>query len=553
MAKTVLTIVLTGAVAASLAAYIWKRYASMPESFSIEPNKTKCFDQENLCYTDLSDVIKLPNEKGVLEEYRGQSWAISWGNANGNEWPDLYINHHIRRNTLGRFPDSHLILDLGKHQNTSHFINLTGNDQHSALFYDFNGDGRDELLETIGGLNGKAKATDKDNFNILHYINGIPKGPDAKLLGVEQAGARGRQVAPFTINNTLWLAFLNEDRKDKKYGAVTLQQQKSGKFLPTTLTAEACTSTGNCASKAFSIQGYDALTYGLLSDDTVPDLAACQNNALKPILLLINKGIKAKGLLVSTQGKTGYRFCEQIYFPPLRTNVIVAETHNAIHLLTYERDAASLKKAHSLPRIRGKRSVDLAVADLNNDGLPDIITLQDPDPESETKAALAIYLSNAKDCRANHLSTCYKPKIIDLPNTPAPRNFALSDFNNDGTIDIFVGAGKTKPGPSLGGRYIFLSGKSKDNWLILDLKCPKGNNAIGALAKVSYGSTEITKLKTSGIRYETQDDSRIHVGLGSAGNLLAQVEVTWVNGQTTTLRDVPINRLITVKGENVCT
>ncbi|MEB3348653.1 MAG: hypothetical protein VKO00_01365, partial [Cyanobacteriota bacterium] len=170
----------------------------MPESFSVEPNKTQCFDQENLCYTDLSDVIKLPNEKGVLEEYRGQSWAISWGNANGNEWPDLYINHHIRINTLGRFPDSHLILDLGKQRNTSHFINLTGNDQHSALFHDFNGDGSDELLETIGGRNGTAKETDQDIFNILHYVNRAIKGPDAKFLGVEQAGARGRQVAPFT-------------------------------------------------------------------------------------------------------------------------------------------------------------------------------------------------------------------------------------------------------------------------------------------------------------------------------------------------------------------
>jgi hypothetical protein len=323
--------------------------------------------------------------------------------------------------------------------------------------------------------------------------------------------------------------------------------------MPATLTAEACTSTGNCASKAFSIQGYDALTYGLLSDDTAPDLAACQNNALKPIQLLVNKGTEAKGLLVSTQGKTSYRFCEQAYFPPLRTNAIVAETRNGIHLLTYERNAASLKQVHSLPRIRGKRSIDLAVADLNNDGLPDIITLQEPDSESETEAALAIHLSNVKSCRANHLSTCYKPKIIDLPNTPAPRNFALSDFNNDGTIDIFVGAGRTKPGPTHGGRYFFLSGKSKGNWLTLDLKCPKGNNAIGALAKVNYGSTEITRLKTSGIRYETQDDARIHIGLNNGSSLLAQVEVTWANGKKTSLKEVPINRLLTVNGEKVCT
>jgi hypothetical protein len=551
--KRLLLFMTGGAAGAILISLAHTRDAAKPESFSISPNKEKCLDWGRLCYKDLTDHIRLPNDKGMPEEYRGQTWAISWGNANNNEWPDLYLNHHKKDNTLGRFPNSHLILDPGKHLDTKNFISLKGDDQHSALFHDFDGDGVDELLETIGGFGGTADETNAKSFNIIHYINRTSQMPDAQSLGLEQGGARGRQVAPFTINNTLWLAFLNKDREDKKYGSNTLRQMTSGRFTPDTLTVRDCETPERCTSKPFSIEGYEALTYGLLSNDTAPDLAACQSNSFKPILLFINKEDAAKSLVARTKGKTKYRFCEQAFFPSLGQNAIVTESQSdGIHLLTYKPQANSLEIAYSFPRIRDEHSIDMATADLNNDGLPDIVSLQKSD--SKVEAALAIYLSNSRDCSSSSkLSNCYRPKLITIPNTPAARNFALSDFNNDGTIDILIGAGKTKPGPTGGGKYIFLAGKSKGNWITLDLKCPNRTNAIGALAKVRIGSHEITKLKTAGIRYETQDDSRIHIGLGNTTNShLPHVELTWANGQKTFLKEIRPNSLVSVNGGKAC-
>jgi hypothetical protein len=548
-----LSVILAGAAGVSLTIYGFNRNASKPETLSLEPNKTKCLEWGSLCYSDLTELIKLPNEKGILEEYRGQTWAISWGNVNNNAWPDLYINHHKEDNTLGRFPNSHLVLDPGKHLSTSNFINLEGDDQHSALFHDFSGDGADELLETIGGYGGTAEATNEKSFNILHHIHGSNKGASSKLLGLEQGGARGRQVAPFTINNTLWLAFLNKDREDKKYGSNTLRQLSSGRFTPDTLTVRDCTTPGLCANKLLSIQGYEALTYGLFSNDTSPDLAVCQSNSFKPLRIVINKGATATPLTAKTKGKNKYRFCEMAFFPYLEKNALVAESQSdGIHLLTYKPETNELSTVYSFPRIRGEHSIDMAVADLNNDGIPDILSLQKADYESKLEAALAIYLSSRKSCRINQPSTCYKPKLIKIPNTPAARNFALSDFNNDGSIDILIGAGKTKPGPTGGGRYIFLAGKSKGNWLTLDLKCPNRTNAIGTIAKINHGSTQITRLKTAGIRYETQDDSRIHVGLSDPTSNLAQVELTWANGNKTLLKDIQPNKLLNINGGGSC-
>jgi len=221
-------------------------------------------------------------------------------------------------------------------------------------------------------------------------------------------------------------------------------------------------------------------------------------------------------------------------------------------LLAYDAETNSLMPLHTFPLIRGIESRDMAIHDINNDGLPDIISLQQPKNGQRTSTSLALYLSQPYGCSIKRPFDCYQPKSLDILNAASPRNFSVSDFNNDGSLDFLIGAGKTKPGPYKGGRYILLSGKSTGKWLSVDLRCPNGTNAIGTVVSLSTSSSKIQKIETSGTRHETQDDPRLHFGLGRIHEDHALVEVLWPNGSKTTLEKQKLNGNILINGTDNC-
>lgn len=517
------------------------------ESITLEDNVTKCLDWWRTCYTNETRLIRLIDNSGNMSDYRGQTWAVSWGNANNNKWPDLYLNHHKEDNTSGRFPTSHLILDLGKHMNTGNFLSPAGDDQHSAIFFDFDSDGTDEILETIGGYGGNSKETDANSFNIIHKPLSPEKADLLKGLGIEQGGARGRQVVPFVLDNKFFLGFLNKDRQDGKYGSNILSFNKAGSFLEEKLVGHACAPTSHCPESQYTIDGYQTLWYSLVSNDKLPDLIACQSNRFSNIKLLTKSDKSSKRAIIITDARDKYRFCEPSYFPQINSNGIVTLTKKGgLKLLTYENKSGSFKEFEMLPLAQKAQPEDLAVADLNNDGFPDILVLQQATRKQKLPPSLSVLLSNGA-CNKSDPFGCYRQKLFLFPGVSAPRNISLSDFNNNGSLDILIGAGKTKPGPTAGGRYLFLSGKSSGNWLTLDLKCANGSNAIGAVAKVVHNNIKITRLKTAGTRYETQDDSRIHIGLGNSRQHNADIEVTWPNNSVTSVKNAQINKILTIK------
>jgi hypothetical protein len=364
------------------------------ETHTLAKNEKLCLQQGDLCYQDESDLIRLKNNEGRFTEYRGQTWAISWGNANENEWPDLYLNHHKNDNTKGRFPNSHLILDLGKNKNTGQYVALPGDDQHSAVFHDFDSDGIDELLETIGGFGGSSESNDVESYNILHQLKKGNARLEASTLGLEQGGARGRQVVPLVVQNSLYIAFLNKERQDGKYGGGFVKRNLAGKFLPHLMTGQNCTKRQGCTEEVFEIKDYETLGYGLISNDLIPDLAICESNKYSGIKALINRQSGGKGMILQADKEDSYRFCQQSFLPSLKRNAIVTESkRDGISFLGFSEEKQALEKLRHLPLILGRPSTDLAVADLNNDGEPDIISLQKVSDKSGNSAALAIYLS----------------------------------------------------------------------------------------------------------------------------------------------------------------
>jgi hypothetical protein len=535
-----------------LASAYWIKNKDHMEEITVYHKAEACFDNGELCYKNLSNAIRLIASDGLEKDFRGQTWGIAWGNANGNEWPDLYLNHHKESNTKGRFPTSHLVLDLGNSMNSRNFLTLGKGDQHSAIFHDFDGDNRDEILETIGGRSGKASETNQATFNQLHKTEAQAERDYAAALGIEQPGARGRQVSPFVLNRKLFIAFLNQPRKDGKSKPNLMERSGKGRFQASQIQATSCRS-GKCAKQLFDLEEYKSLSFGLISKDATPDLALCQNNKDASIKLLIRTSERIAGMQYQSASGHKSKFCIPSYFPQIDNYAVATESAKGVEIMTLSDQGNALKTQQILPLIRKQRSKDMAIADMNNDGIPDIIFLQQGKNGTEPSTVIAFYLSKRENCSPQSRLLCYRTKTMELPYAPAPRNFALADFNNDGTLDIMVGAGKTPPGPYKGGQYILLAGKSTGDWLTLNIRCPNGTNGIGTLGSVRTNSANSLQMKTSGAGHETQHDSRLHYGLGVTSSQQATIAITWPNGQKTNVRNQAINRVVDINGAGTCT
>ena len=76
-------------------------------------------------------------------------------------------------------------------------------------------------------------------------------------------------------------------------------------------------------------------------------------------------------------------------------------------------------------------------------------------------------------------------------------------------------------------------------------------DGIGArLALTAAGRTQVREVK-AGSSYLGQNDIRVHFGLGTATRV-DRLEVRWPSGQTDTLRDLPVGRMLTIQeGEGI--
>lgn len=175
----------------------------------------------------------------------------------------------------------------------------------------------------------------------------------------------------------------------------------------------------------------------------------------------------------------------------------------------------------------------IGLADLDNDGRCDILQVNGhvyPEIDASSAKSQESYRNprlvyrNLGDGKFEDVSPLAGPGIAERYSS---RGAAFGDFDNDGDIDLLVmNMGEA---PSLL-RNDLPAGSGR--WVQLRLEGTKSNrSAIGAVVTLEAGGQRQTKTLLSQSSYISQNDLRIHFGLGNADRI-ERLRVAWPNGQT---------------------
>src|SRR5262244_1139297 len=122
------------------------------------------------------------------------------------------------------------------------------------------------------------------------------------------------------------------------------------------------------------------------------------------------------------------------------------------------------------------------------------------------------------------------------------RGAAFGDIDNDGDIDVVIN--------NLDGTPTVLrnDGGNRNNWIsVKTVGSRKNRDALGARVKVTSGDLAQVKEVYSGGSYISQNDTRLHFGLGNRARV-DSIEIKWPSGgKTEVIRDVPVNHFIAVQ------
>jgi hypothetical protein len=133
--------------------------------------------------------------------------------------------------------------------------------------------------------------------------------------------------------------------------------------------------------------------------------------------------------------------------------------------------------------------------------------------------------------------------IADMP-LKSRRGAAFGDIANNGNVDIvLLNIGEP---PSL----LLNTHKVPNHRVLFHLEGTKSNRAaIGARVTIHAGGmTQFDEVRGGG-SYLSQNDLRLHFGLGSATRI-DSVEVRWPSGKVETLKDVPADKIYTIVEEH---
>jgi enediyne biosynthesis protein E4 len=176
------------------------------------------------------------------------------------------------------------------------------------------------------------------------------------------------------------------------------------------------------------------------------------------------------------------------------------------------------------------------IYDFDNDGWPDILTFHGglihliPQEHSLFKG-----LGNGKFADVSRDAG----PVLDAKSVA--RGACFADYDNDGKMDAFL--------VNLGAHGTLLHNvtATKNHWIAFQLKGAKSNrDGIGAhLSLLAGGRTQVAE-RVAGSGYLSQDDWRVHFGLGAATKV-DKLTIQWPSGKQQVVENLTVDRVVTVE------
>jgi len=128
-----------------------------------------------------------------------------------------------------------------------------------------------------------------------------------------------------------------------------------------------------------------------------------------------------------------------------------------------------------------------------------------------------------------------------LNDRTVARGACFADYDDDGKVDSFL--------VNLGakGKLVHNVSTSTGHWIAIKLVGTKSNrDGIGAKVEIFAGTKHELQERVAGSGYLSQNDARLHFGLGAI-TVLDKIVVKWPSGREQTLEKQPVDHVLTIE------
>ncbi len=569
----------------------------------------------------------------ALDGFISESWGVSFGDYNGDYWPDVFVGNHRERPSLyrnngdGTFTDVILQVDLD-----GVFLDNRYHDHHGAAFGDYNNDGFDDLAASTNG------ASDA----VIAVSNGMYLDDRAAQLGLEDDGA-GWSAAWFDYNRDG-----NSDLARLNFYTSDIRRQNSNGSFSSGPSIEACEQNHYAHFADLDGDGFVEMICGREGGfpDAIYDLS---NNT--PTLRETPTGLYAWSVLDTVVGDfdgdleneivvvRGASFPNQVKsISPVRAEAFLDSataqgnagftftSTSAVTFKLYGRNAndapTTVQVGDSATIFAGGisnganfnisstgsgqwtaelTSADWASAYIVMESAGAMSDFQTTGLRQQDFPMVPNYLDRNGQNWSNqsgsagfiHQEWCYSITAGDYDNdgdldivmacrggvenvanrvyendgsgvftrieggagaagaigvglesrAGTSESIITADYDNDGFLDLFLTNGSNDMPVRQGGPHqVFHNQGNQNNWILLKLRGVQ-SNADGLGARVTATASGATQMREQGGGYHrwSQNDQRIHFGLGSSNSV--DIQIDWPSGVTEIINNVDANKL----------
>ena len=287
------------------------------------------------------------------------------------------------------------------------------------------------------------------------------------------------------------------------------------------------------------------LTGDFNNDGWIDIYVACDQT---PSLLYINNGdgtfaeeallrgaaLDEHGKALSGMGATAADYDNDGWLDIFRTNF--SDERETLYRNRGQGDFDDVTSAAGLARNTSFVGWGCGFFDFDNDGRKDLLLVNghvfpevDKLPGDVRYKERSILYRNAGGGKFEDVSQSSGAGILELHSS---RGAAFGDFDNDGVLEVLIN--NQNEAPSLLKQRV----KPQGNWITLDL----GPQSLGAKVRLLAGGiTQYDEVRSGG-SYLSQNDLRLHFGLGSA-TTVDRIEITWMGGVKRVIEGQPVNRI----------